>query len=316
MRESEIISMIHKIFNYKGKDIVVGVGDDCAVLNVGRRYLVVTCDDMVDGTHFISDFLKPCEIASRLVRINVSDIYAMGDSKPLYSLVSAGLRKGISKEWVEGFMYGLKRELDRFKIKNIGGNLTRSPVMFFNMTLIGSISSSGILRRKGAKVGDYLCVAGSTGFSYVAVEIMKSKKRASLSRIEESIISRFCKPPLFERSRRIISKFSTSMIDNSDGIYKTSEIISNENSVKVVIDADLLYKTTDRFVKRYLSEKKEMIYASLVSDDYNPVFTIPPHRYDHLLRSLPFVKKIGYIGDGFGVEVLNYDKRIESFEHF
>lgn len=316
MKEIDILSKIYKIFNYKNSEIVIGAGDDCAVVNFGGRYFIITTDDMVDGIHFISDFLKPHEIASRLVRINVSDVYAMGDATPLYSVLTAGLKKNISNRWIDDFIEGLRIELDYFGIKNIGGNLTRSPVMFFNMTLIGNVKKNRLLKRRGAKQGDYICILGNTGFSFVAVDVMRRKKRVFINEIEKKIISLFSKPPLFENLRKDISLFATSMIDNSDGIYKTIKIISSENSLKAIVDAELIYKTVDSNVDRYISDKKRAIHASLVSDDYNPVFTISSKGFNILSKIIPAIRKIGYLEKGNGVEVLNYDKKIRSFEHF
>lgn len=316
MKEADILSLIYNLFNYKIPEVVVGVGDDAAVLDMGGRYIVISCDDMVDGTHFISHFLKPQEVASRLVRASISDIYAMGDAKPLYSVVSAGLKKDISQKWINGFLKGLKKELDLFGVKNIGGNLTRSPGIFLTMTVIGVVEKDRVLKREGAKVGDYLCIVGSTGFSYIATEIMRRKKRDLLNILEKKLISSFTKPPLFEEVRGIIAKFATSMIDNSDGLYKTAQILSLKNSVKVVLDEKLIWETSDVCVKRYISDKDKVIHASLVSDDYNPVFTVSACKYELLLKELPGVKRIGWIEKGKGVEIVGYEGKVEGFEHF
>ncbi|MCX7905628.1 MAG: thiamine-phosphate kinase [Elusimicrobiales bacterium] len=318
MKEKDILSYIYKFFDYKDKKIIIGVGDDCAVVNYDQQdYLVITTDDMVDNTHFIADFLKPNEVASRLVRINVSDIYSMGDSKPLYCLVTAGLNDEIGDQWIKNFLQALKKELDLFNIKNIGGNLVKSQTLFFTMTLIGKVKKNRIVKRKGAEKGDFICILGKTGFSYVAVEIMKNKKRIDITKSDEKLIDLFSKPPLFDNFRKKLSLFATSMIDNSDGLYKSVQIIAESNSLKAVIDKNLVVKTSSSYVKEKLKNVDYIFKASISSDDYNPVFTVRPRNFEILKKSLPYLFKIGHLEEGRGVEILNYEeKNIETFEHF
>lgn len=316
MEEKDLISLIKKFFNYKDKSILVGIGDDCAVIKNNSSTLVITTDDMVDGTHFLSDFLTPKEIASRLVRMNVSDIYAMGKVKPLYSLTNASMPKTLSDRWINDFIKELKNELDLFGIKNIGGNLSYSPILHFTMTIIGEIKGR-VIKRNTAGVGDVLCILGEAGFSSVAVGLMRRKKRRELTDVEKRIISFFSKPPLFLEFRDFVSDYATSMIDNSDGIYKTSQIISEENSLGVVLDGNLLYEVSANCVKKILNyNKHDVITAVLESDDYNCVFTVSRNDYEKV-KSIGFINKIGYLEKGKGVKILNYeDKRIKTFEHF
>ncbi|MCX7642074.1 MAG: thiamine-phosphate kinase [Elusimicrobiales bacterium] len=318
MKEKDILSYIYKFFDYKDEKIIIGVGDDCAVINYNQKdYLVVTTDDIVDNTHFIADFLKPNEIASRLVRVNVSDIYSMGDSKPLYCLVTAGLNDKTENQWIKNFIRALKKELDLFNIKNIGGNLVKSQTLFFTMTLIGKVKKNRVVRRKGAKKGDFICILGKTGFSYVAVEIMKSKKRSDITENEEKVIDLFSKPPLFDSFRKKLSFFATSMIDNSDGLYKTAQIIAENNSLRAIIDKNLIVETSHSCVKEKFSSINDIFKASILSDDYNPVFTVKPKDFEILKKNLPYLFKIGHLEEGRGVDILNYEeKTIETFEHF
>lgn len=308
--------MISKTFKYNDKRILVPVGDDCAVIKTDSSFLVLTTDDMVDGTHFISSFLTPNEIASRFLRMNVSDLYSMGNVKPLYSLTNVSIPRSVSDTWIIKFMKQLKKEMDIFGIKNIGGNLSYSTKLHFTMTLIGEIDGR-ILKRKGAKEGELLCILGDIGFSSVAVKLMKKKKREKLGFYETKIISLFSKPPLFIDFRKNISKYATSMIDNSDGIYKTSQIISEKNSLKVVLNANYLYQASNNYVKKFFNyDFKNIVSAVFESDDYNCVFTISKKNYEKI-KKISFVHQIGYLMKGRGVKILNYEnKRIKTFEHF
>lgn len=320
MKEERIVDLLKKTFKYPNAfDIVVGIGDDCAVIDIGlkERYLVFTVDNMVDKVHFISSFLKPNEIASRLVRINLSDIYSMGDAKPCYCLTTAGFSKDIKEKWIDEFSNTLKNELNKFGVKNIGGNLTRSSLLSFSMTVVGYVKKNGLLRRTGALDGHLIVCAGKVGFSSAAVNIMKSKKRKYLTKNEERIIKKFSKPQLYPNLAKKLAYLASCLIDNSDGIIKTVSIISSQNSLKAVIDANLIKDIIDRDALIYFREKKlDPISYTLASDDYNLIFTVCKKGFDVLKKRFRYVYPIGHLEKGNGIEVKNYEGKIKTFEHF
>ncbi len=312
-----MIENIIKIFNVKNKNLIVGPGDDCAVIDVGdkKNYFLFTMDELVEDTHFILDFLKPEELASKLVRINVSDIYSMGKAKPLYCLVSGGINfKKINDKWILRFLKELRKELDFFGIINIGGNLTNSEKIFFSMSLTGVVDKKNIVLRKGADERDLLCCVGNLGNSRAFVEVMLSKTRNEMSKTEKKLLSSFVKPVIYSKEAYLISKYATSMIDNSDGLYKTALILSKINNLKVIIDYDNLKNTlSDELVKWCKKNNRDPVeYALFGGEEYNLIFSVKK-------ENLKFLKNVSIIGrfeKGKGVEVLGYYGKIKNFEHF
>jgi thiamine-monophosphate kinase len=320
MKELDLIKEITKIFNKNNdKSIIMGPGDDCAVLDLGDKnnFYVFTVDEMVEDTHFILDFLKPEEVASKLVRMNVSDIFSMGRANPLYSLVSGGINfRRIDDKWILRFLKTLKKELDFWGIKNIGGNLSRSSNIFFSMKLIGKVEKKYVVYRKGAKEGDLLCVYGFCGSSIAAVDIMKTKKRKDITKIEEKLISDFAKPILYKDFIWKNCKYFSSMIDNSDGIYRSALILSKENNLKVVIDFKNMEKLVKPEVLKWckINKKNPFDYSLFGGEDYNPIFSVSEKNLNFLNDKN--IKIIGRFEKGKGVEVLNYNGKIKNFEHF
>ena len=319
MKEEKLLKNIYKIFNYDDKKIVCGVGDDCAVIDLGDKeyFYLFSSDDMVEKTHFILDFLTPQEIASKLVRMNVSDVLAMGNSYPLYAMVNGGLHfKKIDDKWIILFLKALKKELEFFGIKNIGGNLSKSKDVFFSMKIIGKVKKDGVVYRKGAKEGDFLCIYGFCGTSMASVEIMKNKKRKDITEIEKDIIRNFSNPILYPDFIRKNYKYFSCMIDNSDGIYKTSLILSEVNKLKIVIDYNLMKGVVKDVLLRwsYLNKKNPFDFALFGGEDYNPIFAVSKQNLRYIDDMN--VKIIGRFEKGFGVEVLNYNGKIKKFEHF
>lgn len=320
MKELDLINKITKIFNENNdKSIIMGPGDDCAVLDLGDKdnFYVFTVDEIVENTHFILDFLKPEEIAIKLVRMNVSDVLAMGRANPFYALISGGINfKKIDDKWILRFLRTLKKELDSWGIKNIGGNLSRSSNIFLSMKLIGKVEKNYVVYRKGAKEGDFLCIYGFCGSSMAAVDIMKNKKRNVITKIEEKLVYDFVKPILYKDFIWENCKYFSSMIDNSDGIYRSALILSKENNLKVVIDFKNMEKLVKPEVLKWceINKKNPFDYSLFGGEDYNPIFSVSEKNLKFLNDKN--IKIIGRFEKGKGVEVLNYDGKIKNFEHF
>jgi thiamine-monophosphate kinase len=320
MKEFDLINKITKIFNENNdKSIIIGPGDDCAVLDLGDKdnFYVFTVDEIVENTHFILDFLKPEEIAIKLVRMNVSDVLSMGRANPFYALVSGGINfKKIDDKWILRFLRALKKEFDCWGIKNIGGNLSRSSNIFFSMKLIGKVEKNYVVYRKGAKEGDFLCVYGFCGSSMAAVDIMKNKKRNGITKIEEKLVYYFTRPTLYKDFIWENCKYFSAMIDNSDGIYKSALILSKENNLKVVIDFKNMEKLVKPEVLKWceINKKNPFDYSLFGGEDYNPIFSVSEKNLKFLNDKN--IKIIGRFKRGKGVEVLNYDGKIKNFEHF
>lgn len=321
MKESELISSILKLFNYRDRNIVVPNGDDCVVFDTGNKknYYLMTKDDVVENTHFLFSFSKPQEIASKLVRMNVSDVVSMGDSKPLYCLVSGGIDyKRVDNKWIFLFLKALKKELDLWGIKNIGGNLARSEKIFFSLTLLGTVNKRNVVKRKGARKKDLLCTIGYMGNSKAAVDIFLSKKRDQLSKFEKKLVDFFHRPRIYSDEAKIISGYASSMIDNSDGLYKSASILSEMNYLKVIVDAVELKNAVSQELYKWcaLNKKDPVEYIINGGEDYNLIFSVSEEDYISVKKKIPYIYKIGYFTSGKGVEIRNYEGKINTFEHF
>jgi len=321
MKESEIIKKLVKTFDYTDKSIIEGPGDDCAVIDLGdkKNFYIFTVDDLVENTHFLMDYLKPSEVASRLVRMNVSDIYSMGDAVPIYCLVSSGINdKKIDNEWLADFIKALKKELDFFGVKNIGGNISKSETVFFTLSLCGKVSKKGITRRCGAKAEDILCCVGNMGDAKAAVETMLSKKRDFFTADEKKLFGSFVKPRIYKDYASCISKYASSMLDNSDGLYRSLEIISEVNSLRVKLDINSLPFVASKSLKRWsvLNHKDFKEYVISGGEDYNLIFTVPEKNINKLKSDIKDVHIIGRLENGYGVDISEYEGKIHYFEHF
>jgi thiamine-monophosphate kinase len=146
--------------------VVLGIGDDCAVLRNDNpaRYLLYTCDPVVEGVHYRrSD--RPRQVGWKAMARNLSDIAAMG-GVPCWAVVSIGLRRDTEAHWVKELYAGLCAAARKFGCQIVGGDTTHvKHEQFVVVALIGKVERSRMILRSGAKVGDSVFVTGTLGGS-------------------------------------------------------------------------------------------------------------------------------------------------------
>ena len=138
--EFGLIRRIDELIRREGvqtSGLTLGIGDDAAGFRPREgQELLVTCDCIVEGRHWLPDRITPQDLGRRAMTLNISDIGAMG-GRPLYALVSLGLKTGTMATYVEAMFRGFLAELNPFKAAIIGGNLTKSNNgLFIDITLI------------------------------------------------------------------------------------------------------------------------------------------------------------------------------------
>lgn len=181
------------------RSVVKGAGDDTAVIAwTAKKYLLYTCDMLVEGVHFKRAAATPFQIGWKALGRNISDIAAMGGI-PRYAIVSIALPSGISVSFVDGIYKGMKKLASRFGVNIVGGDVSRSGKVIIDVALIGEVEKKNLATRSGAKKGDVILVTGSIGGS------IKGKHLDFMPRVDEA--------------RELVKKFKIhSMIDITDGL--------------------------------------------------------------------------------------------------
>jgi thiamine-monophosphate kinase len=196
--------------------VSLGIGDDAASFKTRSGYeVLVTCDCVVEGRHFLSRHISPMDLGCRSMMLNVSDIGAMG-GYPLYALISLGLKNETLVKDIENMYRGFLSELNPFGASIIGGNLTKSGNgIFIDITLIGEVEEGRAVRRSGARPGDKILVTGYPGHSAAGLQLLLQ----SLASEEHPLIKAYNKPSHRAREGRAVALTgcATAMIDTSDG---------------------------------------------------------------------------------------------------
>ena len=165
MNEFELIAGLTRALP-TNESVVVGAGDDCAVLDVGigDRLLLFKTDAVVEGVHFTSD-ASPAKIGHKALARCLSDIAAMAGT-PTAAVITIGLPKQFKPEFIEKIYAGLNALAKAHEVAIVGGETTTNPErILISVSAIGFIPRARLLLRSGAEVGDAIFVTGELGGS-------------------------------------------------------------------------------------------------------------------------------------------------------
>jgi thiamine-monophosphate kinase len=163
MTEVDIVDWLQRIAPTKGRGIVVGIGDDCAIFRPrgSSQDLLFTTDQFIEGVHFRKAD-SPESVGHRALARGLSDIAAMG-GEPRVCLLSLAKSRDTSDAWLKRFYRGLLRLAARTKTVLAGGDLAHGPTLACDIMVCGSVRRGRAFRRDGARAGDRIYVSGPLG---------------------------------------------------------------------------------------------------------------------------------------------------------
>ena len=167
MRETQLIEQIRTLARagYQNKEILFGIGDDCAIMRPrAAEDLVFTSDFVLEGKHFTLDTHRASDIGHKALARSLSDLAAMG-SKPVFCLVSLALPARLGPVWIRRFYKGLLALASRYKITLIGGDLACFDTVVADVICCGCVGRGKAILRTGARPGDDIYVTGALGAS-------------------------------------------------------------------------------------------------------------------------------------------------------
>ena len=264
--------------------LVVGSGDDAAVIKSNTKDLVHSLDVSTVSRHFPKDS-DPKDIAYRSISTALSDLAAMG-AYP--SFISIGLTADLKDiQWYKNFTIGTEQILKDFNIKLVGGDITYGEL---NICVnVFGYPYKKPLTRSNAQIGDDIYITGKLGLARQGLKDFNSKKKSEF-------INYYFKPkPEFKKSE-LISPFASSCIDISDGLLKDLKTICSQSNVGATIDYEKIPIHNDM---------NDLTYG----DDYVLCFTTSKKNSDNFHE--PDFYKIGQITNKKDVEIKKNNKKLE-----
>ncbi|CAB4631299.1 unannotated protein [freshwater metagenome] len=303
--EEQVISEISSIFsplNQKNPRVIVGIGDDAAVVSTDQ-HSVITTDMAIEDIHFNRGWSSAYEIGCKITVANLADVYAMG-ADPRYLVVALTLTGNEDMDWIKGLAQGIDDTAAKSDAVVVGGDLSRADKVMISMTAIGA--SRLHITRAGARVGDSIYLSALPGWSRAGLEVLT--KNLPESPAYTRALSQFKSPHLDPAVMRSF-KSAHALCDVSDSLLVQAEQISKASSVGLEIDTKKIEKS-DGFADL------AALAQTIGCDVWDLVLG---GGEDHVLLAtgvnLPGIS-IGRVIEGSGVKVLEMKKAPESWRHF
>jgi len=316
--EFELIERFFKNRQQQRTDVVLPIGDDCALLAPqADQLLAVSTDTLVSGVHFFPD-IPAHALGYKSLAINLSDLAAMGATPRWVSL--AITLPSVDETWLEGFSAGFFEAADYFNIQLIGGDVTKGPLSL-TLTVQGQVAKGQQLTRSGANVGDWICVTGHLGDSALGLKSLAGSVELSPSDHDKLLKKHYYPTPRL-LAGHALRGVATAAIDISDGLAADVGHIAKASGYKAVIDIDSI-PLSDALLAN--TEQEQGIKLGLGGgEDYELCFTVPPSALGSLDTLLAHtgasVHCVGQIHNGSGVEFVKNNKPvtvdIKGFSHF
>jgi len=264
------------------KGVVVGIGDDAAVLRPNAREdLVVTTDAQVENRHFVRAWFTGRDVGARLAAVNLSDIAAMG-AQPRFALISMAVPRDVNARWLGEVERGAAAELARHGAVIVGGNLTSTEgPLVLDLTLVGACARGRAWRRM-ARPGDAIVVAGELGAAAAGLALLRDGvARGPLVRAYRRPVARVAVARALARSRSVHGA-----IDVSDGL--SSDLIHLCVAARVGCELDASALPVSRAVRAYCSTRgiHPVTHAMNGGDDYALVLAVAPQRAAEVCRTI------------------------------
>ena len=261
------------------KDVVLGSGDDCALLSVpAESLLAVSTDTLVSGVHFFAN-MDPVKLGHKALAVNLSDLAAMG-AEPRWASLALTL-PSVDEPWLEGFASGFLALADYYNVELVGGDMTRGPLSI-TVTVHGVVPEQGALRRSGAQPGDAIFVTGSLGDGALALQQLLGKYHVA-EQWWPSLLARLEQPQPRILVGMALRGLASSCLDISDGLASDLGHILRASGIGAQVELTQLPLSP---ALAALPSEQSWQLALAGGDDYELCFTLPEQHRGALVTAL------------------------------
>jgi len=273
--------------------VVLGPGDDAAVVTAPDGRVVACTDMLVEGNHFRRDWCSAADVGHKAAAANLADIASMG-ARPTALLAAVAAPQDLPAEWLEGLASGLAAEAAAVGAAVVGGDTTRGELLTVTVTALGDLEGREPVTRSGARPGDVLALAGRIGWAAGGLNVLSRGFRSP-----GALVGAYRRPqPPYAAGRDAALMGVRAMIDVSDGLLADVGHLADDSGVAIDVD------TTALPVPEPMRNAAEALGADarnwLLSggEDHALAAVFPP---DVLLPE--GWRRIGTVGEGAGVTV-------------
>ncbi len=281
MTEFELIESFFTKDRSQRKDVLLGIGDDAALLKVpAKQSLVVSTDTLLSGVHF-PEKTAPFDIGFKALAVNLSDLAAMG-ATPAWATLALTLPRA-NEKWLKEFSRGFFTLINRYGMQLVGGDTTRGSLAI-TVQVLGFVPVNKALQRKQARVEDKIYVTGTLGDAGLALKLLGSSKLKKSA----YLLQRFNRPEPRVETGQALCGVSRCAIDISDGLAADLGHILRASGVGAHVFVENLPLSS--VLKNNLTKPEAWSLALNSGDDYELCFTVSPSQEPKLKKVLGKIK--------------------------
>ncbi|HWR41820.1 thiamine-phosphate kinase [Sporomusa sp.] len=298
--EFGLIDLIKQDTIHDHSSVVVGIGDDAAVvLPTPRQLQLLTADMLVESVHFDLTTTTPWQLGYKAIAVNLSDIAAMGGA-PRHAVVSVALPRSTPADFVINLYKGMKEICREFSVNIVGGDTVSSPQgLVINVTVTGEVEPANLVRRSGAQPGDVVAVTGKLGSSAAGLDLLTAGEWEDSSFAWPLVTAHLTPRPQVKTGQLLAAAGATSMDDISDGLASEAHEIAKASQVGIKLYAGQIPLAPEVTEAADKFNKQAIDYALFGGEDFQLVFTMEPGKYEALLAAYPdlAVVRVGEVVD-------------------
>lgn len=306
MNEFDIIKQFFTSQRYTHPNVVLGTGDDAAIIDVpSDQQLIITTDTLISGVHF-PEYTPAADIGHKSLAVNLSDLAAMG-ATPAWVTLALTL-PDTDETWLGHFSQGFLELAAHYKIQLVGGDLTKGSLSI-TVQAMGLVPKNQAIRRSGAKSGDLIYVTGTLGDAAMEFNFLRNKTPIkSLDRLNRP-------EPRVEIGEQLRGVASAA-IDVSDGLAADLGHILENSHAGARVDIEKIPLSS--VMREKVSEEEALAFALNGGDDYELCFTVPKIKQNYVPKNCTC---IGEIIEASGLDLrfangTKYNHEIKGYQHF
>jgi len=313
--EFGLINHLTAAFNAANSSTVLGIGDDCAVIERDEStYTLVSSDLFLENIHFDLMYVPLKHLGYKAISASISDVYAMNGMAEQV-VVNIGLSSRFPLEAIEELYEGIQKACEHFQVDLVGGDTSSSSKgLMLSVTAIGKVEKSKISYRKGAKTNDIIMVSGDLGRPYLGLQILEREKSVFLAnpniQPELAPYDPLIKKQLMPEARKdVISLLQqlgvvpSAMIDISDGLASELKHLCAASNLGCIIHEEKLPYHEDTMLIASEFHLSPLTCAMNGGEEYELLFSVSQHDF-LTLKGNPHFTPIGYFTEEHGLAQL------------
>ena len=299
--EFDLIARLAPFLAGGGDDLIVGHGDDAAVLDLDGRGVCLAVDVLVEDVHFRRDLSSLADVGWKAVAVNVSDIAAMGGT-PSVAVVGLCRPADVPVSDIEQLYTGMAEACERWGLRLVGGDTVSAQALALSVTVMGEIDPQRAVRRSGARPGDKVVVVGTLGSAAAGLALFRAGAPTP-----PALLAAHRRPTaLVEAGAALAAGGATAMIDVSDGFGADLLHICEASGVAAAVTAALLPAGEGVAAAAETLTVDPLDFVAGGGDDYALIATLPAEHAEGLAAQVGGVI-VGAVVDGAPAATLQLD---------